>query len=447
MDYEILAQEILKALGGEENLTSATHCMTRLRMKVRANDVVGWQELEAISGVMSVVKQADGEIHLIVGAGHAQKTHTALQSMLKSTSTSPETLAPKANGALAAIQRDLNKMLKKLHAIFIPLLPMMTLFGMLHFITLLLPASMLESAPMPWSIFPFLFSTLMILGVAFYSSQELGAHPLMGFGLLVLILFLVDPPTDRAFLGNILILTLFGSYFMAKLGHLVRKFVPNVLDLLLSNLITLLITLQVVFILQPFALGGTLGMNWVISFLFYDAHFMIRAVVGYLFVATFLWLVRRGIHHLFVLFYAMEFLAREGQVSLFPILAMAGAGQVGMAMAIWVKARTTGNVGLVNHVKKALPMAMLGMGEPLTYNVTQPTPRALLLSGLGAGIGGAWIAVMQVKMVAWGASGWLGIFLLRDLSMIRLYAIGVLFAYVGAFILGVIFIKRWMVRP
>ncbi len=88
-----------------------------------------------------------------------------------------------------------------------------------------------------------------------------------------------------------------------------------------------------------------------------------------------------------------------GYVTLFPALAMAGAG-VGAAVAIYFKAKKCGNTRLKNVITGALPAGLLGIGEPLIYGVTLPMGKPFISAGLGAGFGGAFVMAMQVAATA-----------------------------------------------
>src|SRR5699024_2247460 len=120
---------------------------------------------------------------------------------------------------------------------------------------------------------------------------------------------------------------------------------------------------------------------------------------------------------------------------LYPILRMAGAGQVGAAIAIYVKSK---NPTLRNVIKGGLPVGILGIGEPLIYAVTLPLGRPFLTACLGAAIGGAFQAVMQIASVAIGVSG-IPMALLIPPGQVLIYLVGVGIAYGAGFIITYFF--------
>lgn len=135
--------------------------------------------------------------------------------------------------------------------------------------------------------------------------------------------------------------------------------------------LTLLITgFATYFILQP--VGG-----WLSDGVVYFFQTMISyggALAGLVLAGTFLPLVMTGLHQGLTPIH-MEFLNTTKENPLLPILAMGGAGQVGAAFAVYLK---TKNTKLRNIIKGALPVGLLGIGEPLIYGVTLPLGRPSL---------------------------------------------------------------------
>ncbi|MED4164727.1 PTS transporter subunit EIIC, partial [Halalkalibacterium halodurans] len=156
------------------------------------------------------------------------------------------------------------------------------------------------------------------------------------------------------------------------------------------------------------------------------------AVAGAILAGTFLPLVMVGMHHGLTPIH-LEFINSQGVTPLLTILAMAGAGQVGAAIAVFVK---TKNQRLKNTVKGALPVGFLGIGEPLLYGVTLPLGRPFITACCGAAVGGAFQAVMSTAAVGIGVSGLSLIPLIAEnkyfiyfLGLVVSYTFGFLFTY------------------
>src|SRR5699024_5889670 len=134
-----------------------------------------------------------------------------------------------------------------------------------------------------------------------------------------------------------------GVWLLAKIERAVRKRMPDVLDIMVTPVIPLLITVVImVFIVMP--VSGFVS-DWLVTALSYiigSDNAVVSVIAGYILAAVFLPMVLLGLHHGLIPIYAIQ-LEAFGGVSLFPVLAMAGAGQVGAAIAIFFIAKKAGN--------------------------------------------------------------------------------------------------------
>ena len=123
-----------------------------------------------------------------------------------------------------------------------------------------------------------------------------------------------------------------------------------------------------------------------------------------------------------------ELINQFGYTILLPILAMAGAGQVGAALAVYVKSR---NPRLKKIVASSLFVVMMGVGDPLIYGVTLPLGRPFIGACIGGAIGGAIQAAFHVGAFSLGISG---LPLMPSTTHPLMYAAGLAAAYGGGFI-------------
>ena len=208
---------------------------------------------------------------------------------------------------------------------------------------------------------------------------------------------------------------------------------PNAIDIIVTPTIALLIVgLLTIFIFMPLAgfvsdslvsvVNGIISIGGVFS--------------GFIIGASFLPLVMLGLHHIFTPIH-IEMINQSGATYLLPIAAMAGAGQVGAALALWVRCKR--NTTLRNTLKGALPVGFLGIGEPLIYGVTLPLGRPFLTACIGGGIGGAVIGgIGHIGAKAIGPSGVSLLPLISD-NMDLGYIAGLLAAYAGGFVCTYLF--------
>ena len=150
------------------------------------------------------------------------------------------------------------------------------------------------------------------------------------------------------------------------------------------------------------------------------------AFTGFILGGTFLPLVMTGLHQGITPIHA-ELLNRSGITILLPILAMAGAGQVGAAAAVYCR---TKNKRLRKIIVNALPVGIMGIGEPLIYGVTLPLGKPFIGACIGGACGGALQALNAVGSSSIGLSG---LPLAASTNNISAYILGLLTAYLAGF--------------
>lgn len=238
-----------------------------------------------------------------------------------------------------------------------------------------------------------------------------------------------------------------GALLIAFVEKTIRTVMPESVDVVFTPMITMFLCVipYIVFIMPLFGYASE-GIVWLFSRACLSENIWIRAVSGYFAAAFFLTLVAAGMHHGLVALYSVQ-LQELGFVTLYPALAMAGAGQVGAALALWKKAKRVGNDNLCSVISGALPAGLLGVGEPLIYGVTLPLGKPFLTAGLGAGFGGAFIMVTQVASTTWGPSGLLGAFVMTagpggSVRSVLLYLTALIISYIGGYLITNIFYRE-----
>ena len=235
-----------------------------------------------------------------------------------------------------------------------------------------------------------------------------------------------------------------GALLIAYVEKAIRSVMPRSIDVVFTPLLTMLFCVipYVIFIMPLFGYASG-GIVWLFGRACLSDNLIVRAISGYLAAALFLPLVAAGMHHGLVALYSVQ-LQELGFVTLYPALAMAGAGQVGAAFALWKKAKKVGNEDLCSVIAGALPAGLLGVGEPLIYGVTLPLGMPFLTAGLGAGFGGAFIMVTQVASTTWGPSGLLGAFVMTagrggPGRSVLFYLIALVISYIGGYLITKVF--------
>lgn len=466
MTNENLVKEIVEKVGGPENIQTATNCMTRLRIRPIDDQLVNQEALENIDGVMGVI---DAEtLQIVVGPGKAKKLADILLENYD-VKHDPQGTGNTWEQNKQDIKNQQNRgkgkrALETIANIFIPMIPAIIAAGLFQGFSSLL-GTMIGEGTISGDMWEAIRITFALIGNSFLgyfaiytgvnSAKVFGATEALGgmIGAVSIAAPLIELSTlfglyDAEEPLNSILTTgkggiigvVIGVWILAKIERAVRKRMPDVLDIMVTPVITLLITVVImVFIVMP---ASGFVSDWLVTALSYiigSDNAVVSVIAGYILAAVFLPMVLLGLHHGLIPIYAIQ-LEAFGGVSLFPVLAMAGAGQVGAAIAIFFIAKKAGNKKMQSIISGALPAGILGIGEPLIYGVTLPLGKPFITAGLGSGFGGAYVMLMGVMASAWGPSGWVALPLMQE-GMIH-YAIGLIISYVAGFIITRLAIKE-----
>lgn len=462
-----LTNKIVELVGGKNNIIAATNCMTRVRMQIRDYSMVKMEELKATEGVLGIVEAET--LQIVVGPGKAKKVADLLGSEFDITQTAAVTEDWQANKQAikqGQKQSKLKSALETIAGIFIPLIPAIIAAGIFNGFSSLISTAQQQGAlsadSQVWNTIRLVFA---LIGASFlgYLAIYTGINAAKRFGATEALGGMIGAMSIGSQIVNIsqlfglynndvplksilttgkggIIGVIIGVYILSRVEKAVRKRVPDVLDIILTPIITLLIlAVLLVFIIMP--ISGVFS-DWLVralSLIIGSDNAIISVISGYVLSALFLPMVLLGLHHGLIPIYAVQ-LQTFGGVSLFPVLAMAGAGQVGAAVAIYMIANKVKNNRMKSVISGALPAGILGIGEPLIYGVTLPLGKPFITAGLGAGFGGAYVMATKVMATAWGPSGLVAVPLMQPGSMLN-YVIGILISYVGGFIITRLFIK------
>lgn len=466
VNNDSLIKHIVDNVGGQENIQSATNCMTRIRIRVKDDTRVNQEALKDLDGVMGVV---DAEtLQIVVGPGKAKKLADLLVEdyhVKPESNSGGDTWEQNKQDIKNQQNRGKGKRaLETIANIFIPMIPAIIAAGIFQGFSSLI-GTMIGEGTISGDMWEGMRITFALIGNSFLgyfaiytginaakvfgATEALGgmigaasiAAPLIELSTLFGLYDVEEPLNSTLTTGKGGIIgVIIGVWILSKIERAVRKRMPDVLDIMVTPVITLLVSVLIMaFIVMP--LSGFLS-DWLVTGLSYiigSEYAVVNVLSGYILAAVFLPMVLLGLHHGLIPIYAIQ-LEAFGGVSLFPVLAMAGAGQVGAAIAIYMLAKKVGDDKMQGIITGALPAGILGIGEPLIYGVTLPLGKPFVTAGLGAGFGGAYVMLMGVMANAWGPSGWVALPLMQE-GMFH-YAIGLIISYVAGFIITRLFIKE-----
>lgn len=468
MNFPKIAEQVIEKLGGKNNIATAAHCATRLRIVLNDENKVDKEGIEAIEGVKGQFSVA-GQYQIIFGSGTVNKVHEQLTKQLGIGDVSKAEVAEAALGQQNLLQR----IVKGLADIFVPIIPAIVAGGLLMGLY-----SMLTSIGFFWDNHsvvtkypeisdlvdfintianaPFVFLPVLL---GFSATRKFGGNPFLGAALGML---LVHPSLSDGWNyaktlmeGNIkywnvfgleiekvgyqgtVIPTIISAWVLATLEKNFRKFIPSYLDNLITPMFSLFIAGFLAFtVIGPFGReAGSLisaGLTWL-----YDTlGFFGGAIFGTLYAP----IVITGMHQTFI---AVETqllaeITQTGGTFIFPIAAMSniaqGAACLGVALAL--KDAKIRGLAVPSGIS-----ALLGITEPAMFGVNLRYRQAFIAAMIGSGLASAFIAFFNVKAIALGAAGFLGIPSIKPDSL-AMYSIGMVISFVVAFSLSFLFVRR-----
>ena len=455
MDAKKMAKEILDALGGVENISSNAVCMTRLRVSTKKD--VSIEELKKIDGVLSVV-EAD-TLQIVLGPGVVNKVgneFSRLTNIPLGFEDVNELAKENKKENKAKHNGIVQRFLQRIANIFVPLLPGIIAAGLILGLSNVITVTTKGVFNASWWFLAikslgFVMFGYLSLYVGMNAAKEFGGSAVLG-GIIGSI-FIANPglPLLTKIDDNPIILPFTGKPFTPGLGGLlaalfmgiivsyleknVRKYVPTFLDTFLTPLITLILGVFIALgIIQPIGNLVTVGIFGTLNFVYNSLGF----VGGYILSAAFLPLVSVGLHQALTPIHVLlndPNGPTQGINYLLPILMMAGGGQVGAGFAIYLK---TKNKKLKTLTRDALPVGILGIGEPLMYAVTLPLGKPFITACLGSGFGGMLAAIFKLGTITQGVSGLFGLLIVVPGTWIY-FIIAMVGAYIGGFILTYLF--------
>ncbi len=468
-----MIEQVLQLTGGSENIIICGNCMTRLRLTLRDREQIQLDNLKKIPGVLGVVN-GDDQLQIILGPGKAQTASEMMNTLLNAQPRQPQgsheqadlqSLASQNKQQMKAKQNSaVHNFLTKFATIFTPLIPGFIAAGLLlGFATLMqqtlvvdgvTPAVWLKSLIAYMKVFSIGLFTFLSILIGYNTQKAFGGTGVNGAIIASLFILRYVPEGTVGYYagmsdffgmvidprGNI-IGVLLACIMGAWIERQVRRVIPDNLDMILTSTITLLITGAITFVvIMP--VGGELfkGMSWL--FMHLNGNPFGTAILAGLFLIS----VVFGIHQGFVPVY-FALMDAQGFNSLFPILAMAGAGQVGASLALF--ARSPKGSLLRTQIKGAIFPGLLGIGEPLIYGVTLPRLKPFVTACLGGAVGGffiglvAWMGLPIGLNTVFGPSGLVSIPLMTSAKGIfagmLVYVAGIIISYIAGFVLTWLF--------
>lgn len=471
MDNRSLAERVVELVGGEKNVASAQNCTTRLRITAVDPNVVDVEALKGVEGVLAVVRSEDDPtyVQVVLGPGRVKDVMAILVDMGISERAAEGVATEdwrenKASVKAAQKRTRLVEAVRVLADIFTPMIPAFIASGICNGIGKIIKMMMASGAIPASPASAVVMGLFVLVGNAFLAylaiftgvqaAKQFKVSPMLGgmIGAASLNDAVNTISTalgwyNEVAVGDSILSTgaggvigvIVGVYILAKVEHWVHARMPYALDTSFTPVISMLVAMPIFVLIVMPATGWLSGvLADFLGFFIASDNIVVSAVTGFVLAACFLPLVLLGLHRGLTPIYTLQ-IQDLGFTTLFPAVAMAGAGQVGAAIALYLKAKRCGNDRLRHIIEGALPAGILGIGEPLIYGVTLPMMKPFVTAGIGAGFGGAFVMVMHVASTAFSPSGILGTSIMLPEFML-LYVIGLVISYVMGAIITYAFI-------
>ncbi|WKV52802.1 sucrose-specific PTS transporter subunit IIBC [Dickeya fangzhongdai] len=448
MDIHATAASLIPLLGGRDNIASAAHCATRLRLVLNDDDLADKTAIESVEGVKGCFQNA-GQMQIIFGSGLVNKVYAEFIKAAGISETSTAETASLAAQKLNPLQR----LARLLSNIFVPIIPAIVASGLLMGLLGMIKTYGWVDAGSAIFVMLDMFSSaafiILPILIGFTAAREFGGNPYLGATLGGI---LTHPALTNAWgvAGGFKTMHLFGLefamigyqgtvfpvllavWFMSLVEKRLRKVVPNALDIIVTPFLTVIISGFVAMLVIGPA-GRMLGdsISLVLSTLIAHAGWLAGLLFGGLYSA----IVITGVHHSF---HAIEagLLGNPsiGVNFLLPIWAMANVAQGGACLAVYFKTRDAKIRAIA--VPSSLS-CLLGITEAAIFGINLRFIKPFLAGLAGGALGGAWVVANHVNMTAVGLTGIPGLAIVQAGSILN-YLIGMLIAFGAAFLISLL---------
>lgn len=462
MKYEKLAKDIIKNIGGKENVNSVTHCITRLRFKLKDESKANTDVLKNMDGVVTVIKSG-GQYQVVIG-NHVPDVYKDVVEVggFNNESSSDDNDVKEKTSLF-------NSFIDVISGVFSPILGLLAATGMIKGLTALFVAfGWLSKTSGTYEILNAIGDSLFYFFPIFlgytsakkfklnhFTGMVIGAalvYPALSgltAGNPLFTLFqgtVIESPVYITFLGIPVILMTYSSsvipiiiatYVASKVERGFKKIIPDVVKTFLVPFCTILVVIPLTFIvIGPIATWAGQNLGSITLGIYNFSPLVAGLFIG-------------GFWQVFVIFglhwglvpVAINNISMLGYDTILAMSFAASFAQIGVVLAIWIKTR---DKKLKSLCIPAFISGLFGVTEPAIYGVTLPRKKPFILSCIASGVGGAIIGVMGTKQYIIGGLGIFGIPSFIDTSVgIDRAFYGALIAMVVAFVFG--FLLVWLV--
>ena len=450
MNYENLAKQILKNVGGQENVSNLTHCATRLRFNLKDVSKANTETIKKTKGVMGVVDKG-GQYQVIIGndVNHVYKEIMKIAN-IEGNSESKE----------VDDRKTVAKVIDTITGIFTPILPAITAAGMMKAVLALLTAfKLISTDSQSYQIFNFMADAafyFLPIFLANSAAKKFKCNPYLAMmlgGILLHPTFVTMvntaketgeslaifglPITLASYSSSVLPIIL-GVWFMSYVEPIADKISPKAIKFFTKPLITAVVSgIVILVVIGPigYIVSDKVGLG--IKTLESYASWLVPTLLGGL---TPL-LVMTGTHYGLIPIGINNRMTMGYDTIIYPGMLASNVSQGGAALAVAIKSK---NKEIKQLASSAGITAVCGITEPALYGVNLRFKTPLYASMIGGAAGGLFLGLFRVSNYSGGSPGFLTLpsYIGGESMMNFVYAcIGAVISVVVAFVAGLILYK------
>ena len=461
MDYAKIAGQVIEQAGGKENIISAVHCATRLRLQLRDENLRNEEAISDIEGVKGIF-MTQTQFQIIFGSGLVNLVCAEVQKQLGQAADTVVNEKQEKKGNL------LQRFVKMLSDIFVPIIPAIVAGGLLMGLNNILTSALfhgqslielypqwagLASAINTFANAPFTFLPVLI---GFSATKKFGGNPYLGAAMGMIMVHpdllnaysigIVEPPVWSIFGFDIPAIGYQGTvlpviavaFILAAIEKKLHKITPTWLDNLTTPLLSIMITSFLTFICVGPVLreAGNLlaaGITWLYNSLGF--------VGGGIFGLAYAPICLTGMHHSFIAI-ETQLISNVAQTGGSFIFTTASMNNVSQGAAVLTVLFLTKNEKMKSICSASGVSALLGITEPAMFGVTLKLKYPFYAAIIGSGVGSAYCAATKVLAQALGAAGLPGFISMKPESYLN-FAIGLALSMAVSALLTMIFWKKF----
>ncbi len=415
-DYGKLSQEIIDGVGGEQNIISLYHCVTRLRFKLKDETIAktNKEKIQKLPGVLSIV-ESNGQFQVVIGNEVADvyqyiMDKYKIKSALGSDSDNPNEGEAEEKKSGNILIRFFNV----ISSIFNPIIIALAGAGMTKALLVLLSQyHILDADGSTYKILSAAGNSVFYFLPLFLAISAARVFKVNQFVSLAIVASLLEPNfvglvtengTTVDFLGIPTVLMTYSGtvipaivaiYVYSHLEKILKRFIPKSIQIFALSMVALLSMVPLTaMVIGPIGVGLGNGLGSMMNLISSKSGLLAGLIIG----AGWTFLVMLGIHWGIVPI-MINNLATYGFDTLRPMIAAATFASAGVALGVYLRSRNKGTKSLA--LTSLVPALLGGITEPIVYGLSVRYKRPLIAQAIAGGIMGAFMGAMQTKAIVY----------------------------------------------